>query len=155
MLLEGQITPSWWGWMRLCVSLARSLPSERVFCSRRNGLRCLAVNIRIFCTVDTPKLIHLPSLFQNAIKMTIRVTKVVLTYVLLQHGSLWHHMAGTQLIICGTDQFWSMFVWPMCVMSHDWDSINYLWDWPFLLAFVRRLKIHGQSPAPGKFRSYN
>jgi len=32
-------------------------------------------------------------------------------------------------------------VTPLCVTSHDWDSINYSWDWPFLLAFVRRRNI--------------
>ena len=78
------------------------------------------------------------------------------TYALLQHDSLWHHTTGTQLIICGTDHFCIVFVRPMmCVTSHDWDSINYLWDWPLLLAFVRQLKIQNQPSVPGKFRSYD
>ena len=42
-----------------------------------------------------------------------------------------------------------------CVTSQEWDSINYSWDWPFLLAFVRRRNIKVQSPAAGKFENYD
>jgi hypothetical protein len=41
------------------------------------------------------------------------------------------------------------------VTSQEWDSINYSWDWPFLLAFVRRRNIKVQSPAAGKFENYD
>jgi len=30
------------------------------------------------------------------------------------------------------------------MMSQEWDSINYSWDWPFLLAFVRQRNIKVQ-----------
>ncbi len=39
--------------------------------------------------------------------------------------------------------------------SQEWDSINYSWDWPFLLAFVRRRNIKVQPPAAGKFENYD
>jgi hypothetical protein len=42
-----------------------------------------------------------------------------------------------------------------CVTSQDYDSINYSWDWPFLLAFVRRRNIQVQTPAAGKFENYD
>jgi hypothetical protein len=40
-----------------------------------------------------------------------------------------------------------------CVTSQEWDSINYSWDWPFLLAFVRRRNI--KPPAAVKFENYD
>ena len=40
-------------------------------------------------------------------------------------------------------------------ISQDYDSINYLWDWPFLLAFVRRRSIQVKPPAAGKFENYD
>jgi hypothetical protein len=51
------------------------------------------------------------------------------------------------------------FVRHMCtqlyVTSQDYDLINYSWDWPFLLAFVRRQNIQVQPPAAGKFEIYD
>jgi len=41
------------------------------------------------------------------------------------------------------------------VMSQEWDSINYSWDWPFLIAFVRRQNIKEQPQAAGKFEIYD
>ena len=41
------------------------------------------------------------------------------------------------------------------MMSQEWDSINYLWDWPFLLAFVRRRNSKVQPPAAKKFENYD
>ncbi len=37
-----------------------------------------------------------------------------------------------------------------CVASRKWDSINYLWDWPLLLAFVRWAKCQVQLTALGQ-----
>ena len=39
--------------------------------------------------------------------------------------------------------------------SQERDSINYSWDWPFLLAFVRRRNIQVKPPAAGKFENYD
>ena len=38
----------------------------------------------------------------------------------------------------------------LCVTSQDWDSINYLRDWPLFLAFVKWGKSQEQPPALGK-----
>jgi len=88
-------------------------------------------------------------------KRTIGVIEVVLTYVLIQHNSLWRQRTGTQLIFVGLTTFVACLLPQLWVTSQDWDSINYSWDWPLLLAFVRRRNIPGQPPAAGKFENYH
>ena len=73
---------------------------------------------------------------------------------------------GNMIICQGMEHKWlERYSWGLCfrylvrtqscVTSQDYNSINYLWDWPFLVAFSRRQKSQEQAPAAGKFESYN
>jgi hypothetical protein len=41
-------------------------------------------------------------------------------------------------------------LYQLCVASHKWESINYLWDWALLLVFVRWPKCQVQPTALGR-----
>ncbi len=73
---------------------------------------------------------------------------------------------GNMIICQGMEHKWlERYSWGLCfrylvrtqscVTSQDYNSINYLWDWPFLVAFSRQQKSQEQAPAAGKFESYN
>ena len=77
--------------MFVCLCLAsQKFFQAGVFGSRQKGLRfkLLIITIGIFAQLTCQNCSARESCSKNAIKMTIGVTEVALTYVLLQHSSL-------------------------------------------------------------------
>ena len=125
--------------------------------ANKNYIFIFSLNIRSFLTVFTSKLLFSESLFKKCNKNDYRSDKLYLgTYLYTPPTGLPLTSHDWDSIdISGTDHCCTVVLLLLsgqsCMMSQEWDSINYLWDWPFLLAFVRRRNIK----AAGKFENYD
>ncbi len=88
---------------------------------------------------------------KTEIKMTIFYDR----YVLYRHTTLtWPENVGNKTVLTDRppERLYVRTLVPIVCGSHKWDSINYSWDWPLLLVFVRWPKCQVQLTAPGQER---
>ncbi len=104
------------------------------------------------CMICTQKLLYLLS--RTAIKMTIINDRYVLyCHTYLNTTNYCWKMVWTKTVP-DRPPWENVRLYQLCVASNKWDSINCLWDWAFLLAFVRWPKCQVQLTAIGQSGEY-
>ncbi len=96
------------------------------------------------------KMLYLPSLFQNCNKNDHFNGRYVLyCHIYLTTTNYCRKTVGTKTVL-DRPPWETVRLYQSCVASRTWDSINYLWDWPLMVAFARWPKCQVQLTALGQ-----